>query len=618
MAIADLLAVALLLVLSAGLGGRFLPGDDSALGLLEQLAVGLAAIAVLLLGLGAVGLLRPLPMTILLLGVALLAAPALRRLPGRVRAALPTLRAPLEFAAAVSLAAAALFVVVLALAPPVDWDVLMYHLDVPAEWLAAGRIHLPTDNLHAVHAGLLHLLYVPLLAFASPSAPAVLSAALAVLLGCTVAAGAARLFGREVAALSVSWLWGTGTILLVAATARVDVSLAFFLTLTQIELVRAAAGEDPERALPRASLMLGCAGGVKLLAVVFGVALLPLATWVLLRRLPAAKRMSVLAASAAAAVLPALPWLAKNWLLVGAPLYPVGASATLEPWLATLYVARPGLEWSLVGALTEVRESFSPWLVLVAPARLSVEWEAAFYHASPALFCLLLWLRDRRTAVINAFLGPALLYAAIVLVRSPPTNLRYFVPALPVLTIAAAALLCRVTVNRVALALALVIGLVPGALAARAWLTGTSAIPYALGRVPSELYLESHLDVGVRALSTATHMVEQSVPPDGRVLMLFDARGFAFSRNVIQDNRLNNWQLLAGLVEKGCLEETDVSHVLVNRGALAYYERRGLDPDRLRWREFESFETRCLESVRASAGFELYRLKRPATASPPA
>ena len=50
----------------------------------------------------------------------------------------------------------------------------MYHLRVPAQFLEAGRIYLLEDNLHVAYVQLVHMLYLPLLAYGSTSGPALL------------------------------------------------------------------------------------------------------------------------------------------------------------------------------------------------------------------------------------------------------------------------------------------------------------------------------------------------------------------------------------------------------------------------------------------------------------
>src|SRR5256886_16377549 len=70
----------------------------------------------------------------------------------------------------------AVFLITGALAPPTDWDVLMYHLRVPKQFLQAGAIYRPEDNAHFAFVGLPHMLYLPLLALGTPEGPALVSA----------------------------------------------------------------------------------------------------------------------------------------------------------------------------------------------------------------------------------------------------------------------------------------------------------------------------------------------------------------------------------------------------------------------------------------------------------
>jgi len=89
--------------------------------------------------------------------------------------------------------------------------------------------------------------------------------------------------------------------------------------------------------------------------------------------------------------------------------------------------------------------------------------------------------------------------------------------------------------------------------------------------------------------------------------MLFEARGRYFRRTVLQDDNLTNWPLLAPLLNTDpCLASSGITHVLVNSGALSYYQHRGLDPSVVGWPVFPRFERRCLRRVHEEQKLVLY------------
>ena len=109
--------------------------------------------------------------------------------------------------------------------------------------------------------------------------------------------------------------------------------------------------------------------------------------------------------------------------------------------------------------------------------------------------------------------------------------------------------------------------------------------------------------------SSVVSYINQHVSSEGRVLMLFEARGFYFEVPIIQDNLFSNWILLAGkLSSLNCLKGSGISHVLFNGTALDYFFRRGLDPKFLHLEEFQQFAEECLTAVYQSNKHVIYRL----------
>jgi len=155
-------------------------------GLLFSTAIGggLISTSILICGLLS-GLQAPI-LGLLLFLYALLARRQLRALPAVVTQSFFSLKANGGVLSIAILGTAAQFMISQAMAPPLDWDSLMYHLRVPAQFLQKGRIYLPEDNLHTAFVQLVHMLYIPLLAFGSPAGAALVSTFFALGLGLAV------------------------------------------------------------------------------------------------------------------------------------------------------------------------------------------------------------------------------------------------------------------------------------------------------------------------------------------------------------------------------------------------------------------------------------------------
>lgn len=625
----DLALVLALFAVCAGVG-RFVLGrcgfvfDRPLEALLFSTAIGVGLISTSILVLGLLSGLQASTLGLLLLFYAFLSRNDLRNLPALVVKSLADLRANSNALSLSIFGAVAIFMVSQALAPPLDWDSLMYHLRVPAQFLGKGQIHVPADNLHTAFVQLAHMLYVPLLAFGSTSGPALVSAFFALGLGLAVFGFCLRFLSGPTASRSLSLLWGSTLIILVAITPRVDVTLAAYLFLAHYALLRTLSGSSDQRFFFLAAVLLGFAFGVKYNAVAYGLALSPLILWVAyLRCRTLAATVRPLLFFTLVAIGTALPWLFKNWLLLQAPLYPFFAEARVEPWLVPLYGGQgigPSVNTEIFEILRQVRAPFNLFDLIMAPGRLAVEEEAEFYYMNPLFLFLPLWGLFLRDKTLNWLIAPAVLYLIILVLPYPATNVRYLTPVVAPLTIVAVHIIGEIFVRIFSgkaatglFALLTILVLLPTAGTMYIWASQTMAPNYLAGISSREEYLAStQLFSSERAYRDLTSYINRHVPKDGRILMIFEARGYYFNVPVIQDNRLTNWPLFgqkASIQGCGSLHSAGISHVLVNTGALGYYISRGLNTESqyLGWETFPQFAERCLIPVYDRSGFVLYR-----------
>jgi hypothetical protein len=465
---------------------------------------------------------------------------------------------------------------------------------------------------------------VPLLAFKAPAGPALLNVAFAAALGAVVLVFARRFFSLRAGRAALLVLWGSPILVLVAITPKVDVTLVYFLTLGHFALL--AARESPERTgrwLALAGGILGFAAGIKYLALPYVVALSPLVLAIAVGRdakLPGRARL--LAVFAAAFLAAMLPWLAKNQTLLGAPLYPYFAERVPAPWLTEVWGSPDfpaGIDSASVRPLRAVRAPFNIADWFLAPDRLTPESEAAHYRANPFFVLALFAIPLLRNGVIAWVAVPAVLYVGIVLAMGTSINLRYLMPVAPPLTLLAsvvlAAVAARVPGARARAALLAFVGavaLVGPATALGARLARTRAPAHVVGLTSRREYGIWSRDQEIRSYANLTAQVDLEVPAPGRVLLLFEGRGYGFGSRVLQDNVLTNWVYLEPALRGArCLESAGITHVLVGTGTLEYFEKRGLDPSLMHWDRFDDFAARCLELVTRRPAWDLYRVKAP-------
>ncbi len=621
--------VALLLFIICGAIGRYALARcrfsfDRPLEVLSfSTAIGAGIVSVAILVCGLLSLLHPAVLGIVLLLGAFIARRELRDTQRLWAQSLEYLRSRSGHPAfgvmaglLVALVAAAL--IILAVTPPADWDTLMYHLEVPKQFLQEGRLYVPADNFHVAYVGLVHMLYLPLLALGSHSAPAVLSVLFALLLGFAIFSFAERFFDAETASLSLALLWATTSIALVAITPRLDVTLALFLFLAHYALLVALDDSSSRSWYYLAAVLLASAVGIKLLAAAYVLALGPLILWTAHSQARSVgeslKVQSLFALSFLGSV---APWLVKNWILLKAPVYPFLSPRMLQPWLASIYGSAalpPSINIEVYAALAEARGRFNLIDLFLAPGRLTVEPEGAYYHVNLLFLLLPLCVLLIRKRELNWLVIPAVVYCILILLPSPATNLRYLIPLVGPLTIASTYVAVRVSgwafsagAARLLLISLAVLALIPSGQTIHHWMRKGPVLGYFAGLKSQREYL----DRGFTFYSKVTQAVNRSVPADARVLMLFEARGYYFEPEVIQDNELTNWVLLAPHVAQArdCLSSSGISHILVNHLAIRYYALRGTNLQKLKWEQFPHFAERCLVRYIEGPGMTVYRVR---------
>lgn len=619
----DIMLVLALLAICASVGGRLLTRCDVAVeqpieALLFSIAIGAGALATTILICGLLSCLKALTLGLILLSLALLTRKELARLPGSMAQCFTHLGARGNTLSLLLFGAVALFMLLMAIAPPLEWDALMYHLRVPAQFLKQGRIYLPEDNLYTAHVGLVHMLYIPLLAFGSQTGPALLSMFFALALALAVFQFCRQFLSDGAAGLALCSLWGSTVVLLPAITPRVDVTLAFFLFLAHYALLKTLFGSHGQRVFYLSACLLGLAIGIKYPAIIYIVALVPLIVRVAWCRpghfLRTARNLALFSILC---VVAALPWFAKNWLLLGSPLYPFFANARIEPWLAALY-PNPGDAFPIINETvnwpTLISAPFSILALIRTPGALSVEAEGALYYPSAILVLLPLWVvLIRRNQILNWLMLPAVGYSVMLTLVWPHSVIRYLIPVLPPFTIVSVEIAVRawqrLFPSRSVIGLsALIFGitLLPVGIIVKAYLVKTNVLAHAIGNSSVENYLMKR----GRGYAHMISYANRNLTKEARVLLIFEARGYYFDIPVIQDSVLTNWPLVARSGAVGnCLRGTGISHLLVNRVALQHYLRRGMDPQLVQWDALQEFARRCLTIAYDAPGLTLYRVK---------
>ncbi|MGI8423303.1 MAG: ArnT family glycosyltransferase [Chloroflexota bacterium] len=340
-----------------------------------------------------------------------------------------------ERSTGLALGALAMLVVVSGLAPPSDYDGLLYHLVAPRTYLESGDFAYISHNFSANLPAFGEMLFAVGLAGGSDRAPQLIHAG-----GGAAAVGLTWVMGRRVlpgrgAVWAALGLAGTPLVPFLATRAYIDLFTVAFVTAATL-LVLLWMDDGERGALLLAGVALGFAISSKYAAL---VPALPLGLVVILLSLKRRRGNAVgdWAALVSGAALAALPWTVRQTALLGNPLWPLYFGG--RDWDATrveqltYFVSQYGSgkslrEWLLL-PFNVFRESWRfghvPWSF---PPALALATPLAAFDRRPAIRWLLfvagltggLWARgwqDLRFLLsvypLLAVLGVAGLYTAL-------------------------------------------------------------------------------------------------------------------------------------------------------------------------------------------------------------
>lgn len=532
----ELLAAGAGVLLAAGAGGslwRVLGGPsakDPAEAFLFRVGAGLPVLSLGLLVLGVAGLFRPGPIGAFLSLSAALSTPEFLRLWKARREILSDAFEGWGPAAG----GLALFALALALlcafAPPSYYDSLVYHLALPAKYLQEGRVGFVPYNQYAHFPQNMEMLYGGFLALSDDVSAQVFNVFLAAL-----AAVAVAVAGRRWSDGKTRWdlilLATAPCALFLSSETYVETAMAFATTLALLAAGKALEGGDP-RWWVVSGVLGGFAAGAKYTGVLTPAILAAVALlWP--RERPLRERALDAAAVGGVAFMLFLPWMAKNFFLTGGnPVFPFLPS--LFPAKNVYLSAESARAYFQVldeykGSSALLTELFMmPFRALTQVTTFGGGYDVTgdLGWALPLLLLplgLFLWRRGGLGKLLLAYVA-----AHVFLWASVRPVLRFLYPVFP-----AACLLAGGGFSRALASATPLLRRTMGFWAALFLLSNGVAFygvervrdpfPAALGWQSREEYLLRKID-GYSALLWCGD--DENVPPDGRLLLIGDQRGY--------------------------------------------------------------------------------------------
>lgn len=307
---------------------------------------------------------------------------------------------------------------ILALAPPTEWDILAYHLPIPKLYLAAGKIHEIPWLLHSHWPHLMEALYCLPLALKMDASAALLHWVCSWALVAAVFLAARSELGEKPALIAAALMAAQPTFLRIAGTAHCDGAMALFFFLGSWLLWRWKA----DRKLPWL-IGAGLLGGLTASCKLFGIVpLVAWSGWIFWHEHKSGVRSAWKSAGLyfLCGFTVVLPWYVKTTLGAGNPIW---------PFFSGILGGRWGAEIVEVPYLVSIRWPWPPdWGLMVryGPQYLLIP------------FIILGSMAKLRKVPLPEFLKffsfPLVLYALVILRQQEAW--RFFLPFIPVLAMA--------------------------------------------------------------------------------------------------------------------------------------------------------------------------------------
>ena len=417
-----------------------------------------------------------------------------------------------------------LIYLIAALAPPADWDALMYHLEVPLRYIQAhGYVYIP--NGYANFPQFSETLYAFAMLVHDDILAALVNHALGALATLSLYTIARRYVERSYALLASLVFLSSPLVGLVFFEVFIEAATTFYSLMVILALLKWRDSGD-HAWLWLSATLVGISLGIKYYTII----LVPVFAWALLERAwrsdrrPARDIARLGAVAALVMLLLPLPWLIKNMIFIGDPVFPI-ISGAIGQWGQGIAQAN----WYYFGmghrlfdyVLLPWQMTFSDRFGMPRPGPL-------FLGLSPLLIGL------RRTPQSVRWLGSVILVWFVFWANSAGQSVRFFLPGLALLSIVLLVAADRLSVHTSWLRYVLIVVVTVGA-AYNLFLHPVTAVPFAYrslstitGQQSRCQYLMQQLDIyPVAAYANRT------LPSSARIAAVWEERSYYFDHPLI-------------------------------------------------------------------------------------
>ncbi|HWP23036.1 MAG TPA: hypothetical protein VNM15_02470 [Candidatus Binatia bacterium] len=502
--------------------------------------------------------------------------------------------------------------------PPISRDELTHHLAIPKLYARAGRIVEAPMALYSYYPMLLDMLYTPWVYWGYDFVPKWIHALFGFLTGLLLYAYCAGRMNSVYGLLGFFFFVSTPAIARLSHWGYIDLGMTFYTTASLIGLLRWREDRQNLGSLSLAALSLGFALATKPNGLVAALLISFLFLLVIVkpprRGLKHTGREALLYGGLA--LLPFLPWLAKNWAQTGNPFFPfLGQFFRQRLQSAAEGVSFGGLD---IFVKRELLYGENVWQITALPLRVFLfgrDDNPQFFDGvlTPILIVLLPWALQGKWAEEKKLLASfALLFLAYAIFLVD-LRVRYILPIVPPLVILAIYGIFNLYL-RINRPVYLFLGLFvfAGWHGVYLWRYVGAAEPfgYWTGRETRDAYLSRRLPE-----YEAFRYIDRSAPASAKIYLLFvGRRAYYCERDYFHDSGDLPGFLLAAIRSaksaaeiEAALKEKQITHLLAREDLLASFLSHNLSPDQAaRWNRFVETRLELKFRGRAHAVYQLH------------
>jgi hypothetical protein len=488
-----------------------------------------------------------------------------------------------------------------ALAPPITWDALVYHLRIPQEFLAARSMALPDSSIFNQFPLQGEMIFTAALALTGRGETAAVLGWWAGVLALIGITGTASRMGVRHPILAAAILLAGDSFARELGWAYVDWFMAFFGWAAVAIL---SGGPLTGRRLFLTGLLAGFAASTKYTsAALVGAILL----WLLFNREARSRFLRNSMALWAGFLLVCIPWALKNVPLCGLPWLCIPdwrlrffsgmpmPGAVWTVWIFPLFQSIAGTDGTILFGMT-----IGPLLVIFLPG-------ALFRHEekNPFPFSLLwscggfFWVITGLGAFFsNAITQPRLFMALLI----------------PVALLAAYGFdgffrfrLGQIRLGAIAGTLALMVMILQTIGLCTLW-AGNGVPGYLAGAIDREAYVETNLGWYAPAMERV-----RQLPSGSKTLLLWEPRGYYCDTSCQEDANIDIWY---GLMREGKTadqviqewKQNGITHILINDTGAAFERAGRPEYSTAAWAELDRLRGLLFAEKQFSSAYSLYRV----------